>query len=286
MLDAPSCAFQIGTIRAPIPWLVFGKARARRAATVATSAFASETLTPGLSLTMAWKFRASRSAFAGQWRWYPAVHRDSRKIAVKFRRRHADDGDLVPVNAHGAAENGRVAPEILLPQPVADDRRERSGPVAIFVASERAAQGWLYAQDVEVVSGDQFEPRGIGVLSVADRGGNLLVQQQSGDASEAVLEVPAVGIGNARSLDAAGVDGFQDGELSVVRGTAERVQDHPIDPAKDCGGGGNTERQGKHCDRCPGRGSTEDTGCVTEVFEDAAHRVPAFKAIGLPTLSV
>ena len=101
-------------------------------------------------------------AFAGQWHWYPAVQRDPRKIAVKFRRRHADDGDLVPVNAHGAAENGRVAPEILLPQPVADDRRERFGPVAIFVASERAAQDWLYAQDVEVVSGDQFEPRGIG----------------------------------------------------------------------------------------------------------------------------
>ena len=105
----------------------------------------------------------------------------------------------------------------------------------------------------------------------------MLVQQQSGDAAEAFLEVLAVGIGNVRSLKAASADGFQDGELSVICGTAKRVQDHPIDPAKDCGGGGNTERQGKHCDRCPGRGSTEDTGCVTEVFEDAAHRVPAFK---------
>ena len=130
---------------------------------------------------------------------------------MKFRRRHADDGDFVPVNALDAAKNGRVAPEILLPQPVADDRRERFSPVAVFVASERAAQGWLYAQDVEVVSGDQFEPRGIGLLSVADRDGNMLVQQHSGDALEAVLEVPAVGIGNVRILDAAGTDGFQDG---------------------------------------------------------------------------
>ena len=81
---------------------------------------------------------------------------------MKFRRRHADDGDLVPVDAHGAAEDGRVAMKIVLPQPVADDRRERFGPVAVFVASERAAQDRLYAQDVEVVSGDQFEPRGIG----------------------------------------------------------------------------------------------------------------------------
>jgi len=62
MPDTPDCAFQIGTIRAPIPcWLVFGKARARRAATVADSAFASEMLTPGLSLTIALKCRASRS---------------------------------------------------------------------------------------------------------------------------------------------------------------------------------------------------------------------------------
>jgi hypothetical protein len=71
---------------------------------------------------------------------------------------------MVTWSRHSTAENGRVAPEILLPQPVADDRRERFGPVAIFVASERAAQGWLYAQDVEVVSGDHFEPRGIGAL--------------------------------------------------------------------------------------------------------------------------
>jgi len=87
---------------------------------------------------------------------------------VKFRRRYADDGDPLPVNAYAAAENGRVALEIVLPQPVADDRRECFGLVAVFVASKRAAQDWLYTQDIEVVSGDEFEPRRIGVLSVAD----------------------------------------------------------------------------------------------------------------------
>ena len=60
MLEAPSCAFQIGTIRAPIPSLVFGKARARRAATVAASALACERL-PDLSLTLALNCRALRS---------------------------------------------------------------------------------------------------------------------------------------------------------------------------------------------------------------------------------
>ena len=73
------------------------------------------------------------------------------------------------------------------------------------------------------------------------------------------------------------MDGFQDGELSVIRGAAERVQDHPIDPAKDSRGGGNTERQSKHCDRCPGRGPAEDSGCVPEVFKDAAHRIRDFE---------
>ena len=43
-----------------------------------------------------------------------------------------------------------------------------------------------------------------------------------------------------------GTDGFEDGQLSVVRGAAKRVQDHPIDPAKDSRGGGNPERQGEH----------------------------------------
>jgi len=56
--EAPSCAFQIGTMQAPTHSLVFGKARERRAATVAASALASEALTPGLSLTMAPKCRA------------------------------------------------------------------------------------------------------------------------------------------------------------------------------------------------------------------------------------
>jgi len=104
-----------------------------------------------------------------------------------------------------------------------------------------------------------------------------LVQQQSGDALEAVLEVPAVGIRNVRVLDAAGTDGFEDGELSIVRSAAERVQDQPVDPAKDGSGGGNTERQSEHCDRCQGRGPAENTHRVPEVFKDASHVVPAFE---------
>src|SRR5262249_33142674 len=132
--EAPSCAFQIGTIRAPTPSLLFGKAPARRAATVAASALAWETLTPGLSLTMAPDDgpeapRIAR-AFGGKWRWTPYVQGAPRKIALKFRRRHTDDGHRAPVNAYGAAENGPVALEVILPQPVADDRRERFGPVA------------------------------------------------------------------------------------------------------------------------------------------------------------
>src|SRR5262249_42253794 len=137
-------------------------------------------------------------AFAGKWHWNPYVQEDSRKIALKFRRRHAYNGDPLPVHVYGAAENGRVAPEVVLPRPVADDRRERFGPVAVFFASERAAEDRLYAQYVEIVAGDEFEPRGIGVLSVADRGGSLLVEYQSGDASEVVLEVQAVGVRNTR----------------------------------------------------------------------------------------
>ena len=67
------------------------------------------------------------------------------------------------------------------------------------------------------------------------------MQHQSGDTSQASLEVPAVGIRNVIVLDAAGTDGLEDGELSVVRDAAERVQDHPVDPAKD---GSREERGG------------------------------------------
>src|SRR5580700_242222 len=179
---------------------------------------------------------------------------------------------------YDSAENGPVALEVTMPEPVADDRRQRLGNVAVFLASERAAEDRLYPQDIEIVSGDKFDPCGRGVLSVADGGGSLLIERQSGDASEVGLEVPGVGIRNTRSFDAARTDRFEDGELSVIRSPAVWVQHHPVDPAKDCRGGGNTDRQGKHCDGCPGRGSTEDTGCVTEVFEDAAHRVPALKS--------
>jgi hypothetical protein len=58
--------------------------------------------------------------------------------------------------------------KIVLPQPIADDCRERFGPVAVFVASERATQDRLDAQDVEVVSGDPFVPGEIGLFSLAD----------------------------------------------------------------------------------------------------------------------
>jgi hypothetical protein len=51
----------------------------------------------------------------------------------------------------------------------------------------------------------------------SDKCSSLLVERQSGDASGVVLEVRAVGIRNTRSLDASGTDGFEDGELSVIR---------------------------------------------------------------------
>ena len=108
---------------------------------------------------------------------------------MKLRRRYSDDGNQVAVDAYGAAENRAVAVEIVYPKPVADDCRERFCPVAVFVASEGAAQERLQAQNVEVVSGDQFEPRGIRLFSVADGGGSRLVQDQSGDfAARAIRE--------------------------------------------------------------------------------------------------
>src|SRR5690349_23382099 len=150
-------------------------------------------------------------AFSGQQRWNPEVERHSREIAAKFRRRYPDDGDRIPVDPHGAAEDGLVGMKIVLPQPIADDCREPLGPVAVFVASERATQDRLYAQDVEVVSGDPFVPRGIGLFSLADGGGAFLVQQQSGNTAKAVLEVPEVGVRNLM-LQAAGTDGLKPGE--------------------------------------------------------------------------
>jgi hypothetical protein len=59
---------------------------------------------------------------------------------------------------HDAAKNGPIAAEVVLPQPVADDRRERFGPFTVFLARNRAAEDWLYAQYVELVSGDGFYP--------------------------------------------------------------------------------------------------------------------------------
>src|SRR5215475_16207787 len=111
----------------------------------------------------------------------------------------------------------------------------------------------------------------------SDKCSSLLVERQSGDASEVVLEVPAVGRRNTRSLDAAGTDGFEDGELSVIRGAPEGVQDHPVDPAKDSRGGGNTKRQSKHGDRSQGRGTAEDSCCVTKVFRDDSHGILEIK---------
>src|SRR5579862_4630550 len=104
MLEAPSCAFQIGTIRAPTPSLVFGKARARRAATVAASVLACETLTPDLSLTTAPKCRARRSPSLAS-----GAGTQASSAAVEFGRRHAHNGDRVPVYVYDAAENGPIA---------------------------------------------------------------------------------------------------------------------------------------------------------------------------------
>ncbi len=224
-------------------------------------------------------------AFAGQWRRNPAVKRDPGNVAAKLRGRHPDDGHPLPANAYRAPENGRVSLEIVPPQPVADDRRECFGLVAIFVASERTAQNGFYAQDFEVISGDELKPSRISLLSVADGSGSLLVQCQSRDAPEARLEVLAVGIRNVRILNAAGADGFEDSESSVIGGAAERVQDHAVDPAKDGRGGGNTQRQSEHGDGCQCRGPAEDSPRVPQVVQNTSHVVRDFRATWLPAVS-
>ena len=54
--------------------------------------------------------------------------------------RHADDGELDPVEPHGAAQDGSVRAELLLPEIVAEnDDRVASGHL-VFFGSEGASQ--------------------------------------------------------------------------------------------------------------------------------------------------
>ena len=114
--------------------------------------------------------------------------------------------------------NGPVAVEVVLPQPVADDRRERLGSYRRIRRGERAAENWLHGEEIEVVSGDAVEPRGIGNLRRCQ-----LRREPVGSPLTRIclergyLEVPAVGIRNVREPGCRWRGRIlEDGEFAVV----------------------------------------------------------------------
>src|ERR1700758_37379 len=85
---------------------------------------------------------------------------------------HADDGELLSVEANGLADDVGVAGKFVFPKVGAEhDHRIAAGNL-IFVVAEAAAQSGLDTEDAEVVAGDHHSPahawRGAGVRGESD----------------------------------------------------------------------------------------------------------------------
>ena len=80
----------------------------------------------------------------------------------KGLRSHANHGELRAVQANRATEDGRVAPEFVLPEVRPEHHHSIATGHLIFVLSKTASQPRLHAQQVEVVTGNHhsaLDPR-------------------------------------------------------------------------------------------------------------------------------
>jgi hypothetical protein len=87
-----------------------------------------------------------------------------------------------------AAEGGRLAPELALPERVTNDRARSAAATAIVVGGKQASEEWLRLQDLEKISTDVHP---LGVPGLAARSKVEVVGGPSKDAGKALLVVAA-----------------------------------------------------------------------------------------------
>ena len=191
--------------------------------------------------------------------------------AAEAARRDADDGDLLPVQPDDAADDGRVALEAALPEPVADDRdRRRALALPPFRRVEEAPGHRFHAQHVEVVPRHEQRPHPLGRLVRAHAQRAVAERQRAREARRAVADVAVV---EPRRVDvgSAGRDRLDGDDASRVGDARQRLEQHALHPAEDRRRGGDAQREREHGRGREPRVLGQEAEREAQVFHDASN---------------
>ena len=191
--------------------------------------------------------------------------------AGEVLRGHADNGEVLPVDADGLLEDVAIESRSL-PDLVADDHRARRRARAFLVHREVAAVDRLHAERLEEAGGDDVDRRLTGGVVLGDAGESDSVTGEVRERSARVSHIAKARIGEG-AIVALGRTVLAEHADDLTRriGPGERPDHQAVDDAEDTGVDADAERQDAYGGQREAGMLAEKASAVSKVLPDGPH---------------
>ena len=191
--------------------------------------------------------------------------------AGEVLRGHADNGEVLPVDADGLREDGAIEPRSL-PNLVADDHRTRRCARVFFFHREVAAVDRLHAERLEEARGDEVDRHRTGDVVLGDAGESDRVTGEVRERSARVSHVVKARIGEG-AIVARGRTVLAEHADDLTRriGPGERPDHQAVDDAEDTGVDADAERQDAYGGQREAGMLAEKASAVSKILPDGPH---------------
>ena len=194
--------------------------------------------------------------------------------AGEVLRGHADNGEVLPVDADGLREDVAIESRSL-PDLIAGDHRARRRARAFLVHRKVAAVDRLHAERLEEARGDDVDRRLTGRVVLGDAGDDDRVTREVRERSARVSQIGKAWIGEG-AIAALGRTVFAEHADDFTRrvGPGEGPDHQAVDDAEDAGVDADAERQDAHGGQGEAGMLEEKASAVSKILPGGPHPGP------------
>ena len=187
--------------------------------------------------------------------------------------RDAHDRHRRAVDRHHLVQNGRVAGETPLPEPIAQYHHRMRARRPVVVVGERAAEHRLHPEDAKRVAGDELRVDALGLAAIRKRRRRRRTRHEAREDVVASAQIPIHRMRERARVRRPAAERAGAVELDQLARILDRQQpqQHLIREREDRGVGADTQRQCQdHHDRESGCAYQRSDG-VAEILDQCRH---------------
>ena len=187
--------------------------------------------------------------------------------------RDADDCHRRAVDRHHLVQDGRVAGEAPLPEPMAQYRHRVRARRPIVIVGEPAAERRLHAQDGKRVARDELRLDALGLATIGERRRRRRARHQAAEGVVAIAKIPIHRMREGTLVRRPAAEGAGAVELHQLARILDRQQpqQHLIHQREDGGVGADPQRQRQHDDDREGGRAGQRADGVAEILDQRRH---------------